>query len=110
MFDPFHNAVSGPYYLVNGPWTGSWEGLDKDVVIMNWNHGQRERSVKFFAGRGHRQVVAAYYDDPGLGQTRDWLKTAGDEPGVIGYMYTTWQQDYSKLEQFANLCRDATGH
>ena len=22
MFDPFHNAVKGPYYLVNGPWSG----------------------------------------------------------------------------------------
>jgi hypothetical protein len=25
-------------------------------------------------------------------------------------MYTTWQGDYSKVEQFARLCRDATGH
>ena len=105
MFDPFHNAVPGPYYLVNGPWTGAWEGLGKDVVIMNWNHGQRERSLKFFADRGHRQVVATYYDDADLGQTRDWLRTARDEPSVIGYMYTTWQQDYSKVEQFAKLCR-----
>jgi aspartyl-tRNA(Asn)/glutamyl-tRNA(Gln) amidotransferase subunit A len=32
MFDPFHNAVKGPYYLVNGPWTDAWEGLDKDVA------------------------------------------------------------------------------
>jgi hypothetical protein len=110
MFDPFHNAVAGPYYLVNGPWTGSWEGLDKDVVIMNWNHGQRERSLKFFAGRGHKQVAATYYDDADLSQTRDWLKTARDEPSMIGYMYTTWQGDYSKVEQFARLCRDATGH
>jgi len=39
MFDPFHNAVKGPYYLVNGPWTGSWEGLDKSVLILNWNYG-----------------------------------------------------------------------
>src|SRR5205823_2094485 len=28
MFDPHHNAVPGPYYLVNGPWTDSWKGLD----------------------------------------------------------------------------------
>ena len=35
MFDPYHNAPkTGRYYLVkgDGPWYGSWEGLDKDVV------------------------------------------------------------------------------
>ena len=40
MFDPQHNAPeAGRYYLVkgNGPWYGSWKGLDKDVVIVNWN-------------------------------------------------------------------------
>ena len=52
MFDPFHNAVKGPYYLVNGPWSGSWEGLSKDVLVMNWNHGKRDQSLKFFADRG----------------------------------------------------------
>jgi hypothetical protein len=101
MFDPHHNAVVGPYYLVNGPWTGSWEGLDKDVVIMNWNHGERAKSMKFFADRGHRQIIATYYDDDDLSQTRDWLKTAGDDPSVIGYMYTTWRGDFSKVEAFA---------
>ena len=105
MFDPHHNAVEGPYYLVNGPWTGAWEGLPKDVVIMNWNHGQRDKSLKFFAGRGHRQVIATYYDDPGLRQTRDWLDSARSAEGVIGYMYTTWQRDYDRMEAFAELCR-----
>lgn len=111
MFDPFHNAVEGPYYLVNGPWTGSWEGLDKDVVIVNWNHGKRDKSLKFFADRGHRQLVATYYDDPDLAQARDWIKSARDDKSVIGYMYTTWRSDYSKVEEFAKLCRgNATGH
>jgi hypothetical protein len=105
MFDPYHNAVAGPYYLVNGPWTGSWEGLDKDVVIMNWNHGQRDKSLKFFADRGHKQVVATYYDDDDLGQTRDWIKSTRDDRSVIGYMYTTWRGDYSKVEEFAKVCQ-----
>jgi hypothetical protein len=109
MFDPHHNAVAGTYYLVNGPWTGSWEGLNKDVVIMNWNHEKRGESMKFFAGRGHRQVVATYYDDSGLGQTRDWIRTARDDNSVIGYMYTTWRSDYSKIEEFARLCRGDVG-
>ena len=106
MFDPHHNAVAGPYYLVNGPWTNAWEGLAKDVVIMNWNHGERAKSMKFFADRGHKQIAATYYDDTGLGQTREWIETARDEKSVIGYMYTTWRRDYSKLEEFAKLCRE----
>ena len=61
MFDPYHNAVEGPYYLVNGPWTGSWEGLDKDVMVVNWNYGKRDQSLKFFADRGqqagHRRLL-----------------------------------------------------
>ena len=99
MFDPFHNAVPGPYYLVNGPWTGSWEGLDKDVVIVNWNYGKRDQSLKFFADRGHKQVIAGYYD--GGQDTKKWLESAGKVKGVIGIMYTTWRNDYSKMEEFA---------
>ncbi len=108
MFDPFHNAVEGPYYLVNGPWTGAWEGLPKDVIIMNWNHAKRDESRKFFAGRGHRQIAATYYDQPSLAQTRDWLASAKGDASIIGFMYTTWEGDFSKMEAFAELCRAAT--
>ena len=104
MFDPFHNAVEGPYYLVNGPWTGSWEGLDKSVIIMNWNHGKRDRSLKFFADRGHRQILCGYYDND-LSQWKQWLVSAANVKGVVGYMYTTWRNDYSKLEEFARMSR-----
>jgi hypothetical protein len=105
MFDPFHNAVKGPYYLVNGPWTNSWEGLDKSVVIMNWNFGKRDQSLKFFADRGHRQILAGYYDHKPE-QIKDWLASASKVQGVIGVMYTTWQNDYSKIEAFAKLARE----
>ena len=33
--------------------------------------------------------------------------TAQTPQGVIGYMYTTWRSDYSKMEAFAELCRRA---
>lgn len=105
MFDPHHNAVPGPYYLVNGDLTGSWEGLRPETVIMNWNEGQREQSLKFFADRGHKQVIATYYDDPSLESTRRWLATAKGHPGVEGFMYTTWQNNYDHIEKFAALCR-----
>jgi hypothetical protein len=102
MFDPFHNAVKGPYYLVNGPWTGSWEGLDKRVIIFNWNHGKRDQSLKFFADRGHRQIIAGYYDGPPEND-RQWVESSRKVGGVIGFMYTTWRGDFSKIEQYAKI-------
>jgi hypothetical protein len=105
MFDPFHNAPkTGSYYLVkgDGPWYGSWEGLDKDVIICNWNSQKNVRldSLKWFADRGHKQMLAGYYDGPPERIT-DWLTDAAKVPGVVGVMYTTWQQRYDDLEKFA---------
>jgi hypothetical protein len=104
MFDPFHNAVD-KYYLVRGDLKGSWEGLGKDVVIVNWNFGSREKSLPFFADRGHRQVLAGYYDGP-VEQVKDWLRSAAKVKGVVGVMYTTWQNNFSHLEEFAKACRE----
>jgi len=107
MFDPYHNAVKGPYYLVNGAWLGSWEGLDQHVIVMNWNYGKRDQSLKIFADRGNRQVICGYYDND-LSQWKDWLRSAARVKGVVGYMYTTWQNNYDHLEEFAKLSRQRT--
>jgi hypothetical protein len=98
MFDPFHNALDN-YYLVNGSLKGSWEGLPKDVVIANWNAGKAAESLKWFADRGHKQVIAGYYDG-GLGNFRRWDEAAKGVPGVVGFMYTTWQRKYTHLEEY----------
>ena len=104
MFDPYHNARND-YYLVRGDLKGSWEGLPRDVIIMNWYFGPREKNLPFFADRGHRQVLAGYYDhDPS--RIKEWLQAAAKVKGVIGVMYTTWKQDYSKLEEFAKYARE----
>ena len=105
MFDPYHNGVAGPYYLVNGPLTGSWEGLDKSVVIVNWNFEHRDQSLKFFADRGQRQILAGYYDGP-MSDWKQWLQSAGSVPNVVGYLYTTWSQNYHFLEEFAKIARE----
>jgi hypothetical protein len=103
MFDPHHNAVDH-YYLVNGDLSGSWEGLSKDVWIVNWNFGVREESLRFFADRGHLQILAGYYDTDAQ-QIGRWLETVRKHQisGVKGVMYTTWQQDYSNLKDFADV-------
>ena len=103
MFDPNHNAVPD-YYLVNGTLAGSWEGLDRGVIVANWNSGKAAASLAFFAGRGHRQVIAGYYDD-GLEDLTRWDAAARGVPGVIGFMYTTWQSRYDDLEAYGRKLR-----
>lgn len=100
MFDPHHNAVKGPYYLVNGTYEGSWEGLEKGMTIINWNSGKPDESLPFFDKLGCRQVLAGYYDaDPKA--IAGWLAKAKGIPSVRGVMYTTWTDNFSHLEAFA---------
>lgn len=101
MFDPSHNAGKN-YYLVRGDLAGSWEGLDKEVIIANWNQDQRDASLRWFAGRGHRILIAGYYDRP-VAQIGDWLTSAARVGGAEGLMYTTWVPRYDDLEEFARL-------
>lgn len=99
MFDPFHNAVKD-YYLVNGSLEKSWDGLLPEVEVMNWNFGKRDESLAFFSKRGNRQIIAGYYDGD-LSDVDAWLASASHVEGVRGFMYTTWRQDYSRLEDVA---------
>jgi len=100
MFDPHHNAVKGPYYLVNGSLEGSWLGLPSRVTIANWNSRKAGESLKFFADRGHRQIIAGYYDANDLSGFNAWNAAARGVPGVDGFMYTTWQRKYRLLEAY----------
>ncbi len=104
MFDPNHNAV-GDYYLVNGTLAGSWEGLDPSVTIANWNGGKKKASLDFFAGRGHRQVLAGYYDADDLSGFTSWDDAAKGVKGVDGFMYTTWQTKFGLLDKYGAAMR-----
>lgn len=97
MFDPHHNAVAD-YYLVNGTLAGSWEGLDPGVIVVNWNASKARLSLDFFAGRGHPQVIAGYYDADDNLQT--WDAAAAGVPRLLGFMYTTWENRYGDLERY----------
>jgi hypothetical protein len=104
MFDPYHNAVD-KYYLVNGSLKGSWQGLSRDVIIANWNSGKAKGSLAFFASRGHRQIIAGYYDGDDLTNFQQWDSAARDMRGIIGFMYTTWQAKYGLLERYGEALR-----
>ena len=99
MFDPHHNARD-KYYLVRGDLSGSWEGLPPDVTIINWNHGQATKSLPFFGQRGHKQILAGYYDHS-PDAIRGWLSQATATDQVDGVMYTTWRSNFKDLEAFA---------
>ena len=101
MFDPQHNAVDN-FYLVNGSLKGSWKGLDKDVGVVNWNGGLMGKNCPFFADLGLRQILSGYYDgdDDGSAITT-WLANTKAVPGVVGAMYTTWQDKYGPMDVWA---------
>jgi hypothetical protein len=107
MFTPRHNArkLDGPgYYLCNGDWYGSWEGLPKEVVIVNWAGGTD--GLKWFADRGQQQIIAGYYDSNPVGGVNRWMSQAKGVPNVIGMMYTTWSKKYDDLPAFFKALAD----
>jgi hypothetical protein len=104
MFDPYHNAHDH-YYLVKGNLAGSWEGLAPAVVIANWNSGEADQSLPWFANRQHHQLLAGYYDAPPEGII-PWLKSARNVRNVDAVMYTTWTHNYADLKRFAEIVRD----
>lgn len=102
MFDPVHNALPSGYYLVDGPLTGSWKGLDKDVGIMNWNGGLEGKNCQFFADLGLKQMLSGYYDgDEDGAAIAKWLANTQEVKGIVGAMYTTWGDNYEAMEVWA---------
>ena len=111
MFDPSHNA-HGDYYWAQGDFSGSWQGLPANALIMNWNLGNLTNSLKWFAGQldptrqpnQYSQMISGFYDpadNDGAKAATTELQQAAGIPGVTGLMYTTWNDNYSQLAQFA---------
>jgi len=119
MFDPLSNGkqesqLEYPYFFVNGYWgrdsTANGRpdtGIPKDVIIVNWNKGDNIRidAAKFFANNKHSQILAGYYDPEIKGNyyTDNWLRELeiAKITGIKGIMYTTWQDNFSDLEDWA---------
>lgn len=101
MFDPLHNAVDD-FYAVNGTLKGSWKGLDKNVGIVNWHGSLMGKNSPFFADLGLRQILSGYYDgdEDGLAITK-WVENTRNVPGVVGAMYTTWEDKYDAMDVWA---------
>ena len=50
-----------------------------------------------------RSVSGAYYDADTLDNPRGWLEELQKTPNAQGIVYTTWQNKYALLEEFAKL-------
>lgn len=101
MFDPQHNAVD-QYYAVNGSLRGSWEGLDPGIGIVNWHGGLMGKNCQFFADLGMKQILSGYYDADEDGTAiAQWLANTRQVPGIVGAMYTTWEDRYGAMEVWA---------
>ncbi len=98
MFDLKMNAVPS-YWYVKGDLSKWQTPLNQDIVIVNWVGGSgtttkddddRRASLAQFAGEGHKQVVALYYDN--LASVTNWTDVmATSLAPVEGIMYTTWK-------------------
>lgn len=101
MFDPMHNAVDH-YYAVNGPLTGSWKGLDPGIGIVNWHGGLMGKNAPFFAELGLKQILSGYYDSDEDGSAiTKWIGATNGVPGIVGAMYTTWEDKYDAMDTWA---------
>jgi len=81
----------------------AWEeGLDKDIGIVNWHGGLQGRNCKFFADLGLKQILSGYYDgdEDGAAIAR-WLDNTKGIPGIVGAMYTTWEDKYDAMDAWA---------
>jgi hypothetical protein len=102
MLDPNHNA-HGNYYLVEGDYSGSWQYVPKDLVIVCWYYEKRNPSLAFFSSHGFKTLAGAYYDGDTLDNPRGWLDALEQTPQAVGIMYTTWQNKYQLLAPFGDL-------
>ncbi len=102
MLDPSHNAHAD-YYLVDGDFTGSWNYVPEDLVIVCWYYEKRNESLAFFSSLGFRTMAGAYYDGDTLDNPSGWLDVLEGTPGASGIMYTTWRNKYDLLAPFGNL-------
>ena len=52
-------------------------------ALLGVGASKRDESLKFFADRGHRQVIAGFYDAPVSSKTKAWKASAATVDGVI---------------------------
>ena len=69
---------------------------------MNWNLGNLNQSLRFFAGLGNQQIIAGYYGAAdGYAEAQLEVSRAVGAANVRGLMFTVWDGNYTELEDYA---------
>ena len=104
LLDPNRDAHSN-YYLVDGDFTGSWEHVPRNLIMVVSGGARLEASLGFFAGRGSRTLVACCGEAGNLKEMEVWVNLAAQTRKLRGLVYMPRQKDYSLLPAFADLLR-----
>ena len=65
-----------------------------EIRVQGWDESCRR------TGKTPGEILAGYYDGP-VETITPWLCDAQRAGGLVGAMYTTWQNRYDDLEAFA---------
>lgn len=107
MLDDNQNAHDN-YYLVDGDLTGSWDYVPKDLVLVCWDYKLRNESMQHFSSLGFK-TLASIHSDKGADEVRDWLQVMKKTSGSSGAMYTSFENDYTKLASFGGVVYSGMG-
>lgn len=93
---------------MEGDLSGSWAGLDPNrVTILAWRDlgtasTEGRGSLEHFRDLGFQIVIAGFYDLDVQDNASAWATASEGIQAVEGSMYTTWQRDFSQIDEFGN--------
>ncbi len=65
-----------------------------------------QAGLRFFAERGLQQTIGGYYDSRnGTGSAELEVQLAQGIANITGYMYTTWNNEYDNMCEYAKTIR-----
>ena len=76
-------------------------GLPSHSHIVLANEADNDNG--FFADLGLKQILAGYYEIDDDGAKIDaWIAATARTPGIVGAMYTTWEDRYAAMDAWAH--------
>lgn len=112
MVDPWCLSATsrkGAYAGLYSGMRGVWDLLPRDLGIAYWREDSRGQGLPFFSKRGHRILVACYYDAATLDGSLVWARMALDTPGADGIMYCTWMDRWMLLGDWGEAMKSLAG-
>ncbi len=109
LFDPNHNGDEreGKYYFhVHGNYSGSWNYIPKDMVMIPWWDEIMEKSVQHFDSLGFKTISGCYYDrDDDFSILKKMMKDLKKYDSHTGFMYCSWEDKFDLVSAFGDLLK-----